>query len=100
MADEPKTAYELAMERLNARGMGAPAALSEDQKRRIGEVRRRFRAQLAELEVLHRSAVETARAKGDPEKLALLEHDYQRERKELLEREEAEVEAIRREGRP
>ncbi|RMG43987.1 MAG: hypothetical protein D6718_10760 [Acidobacteria bacterium] len=98
MTDELKTAYELAMERLRARGEGSGPPLSDDQKRRIAEVRREIRARLAELEVLHRTAVEAARAKGDAEKLERLVSEYESERRALLEKEEREVAAIRAES--
>lgn len=51
-----KTAYELALERLEAQGIAPPReeAVSEAVRQQIAEVRRQEEAKLAELEILHR----------------------------------------------
>ena len=52
MGDAPKSAYEIAMERLRLqdkeRGEAAPSALTGEQKQAIAEVRARHHAKLAE----------------------------------------------------
>jgi len=54
-----KSAYELALERLEAQGVERPqaTALSEATKRAIAEARRVTEAKLAELEILHRDTL-------------------------------------------
>lgn len=72
--DKLKSAYELAMERLEAKdresGVDAPRMLSEAQKTQIAELRTEARAHLAQIEILYhdrRSAMQ------DP--LELAQHD-------------------------
>jgi imidazolonepropionase-like amidohydrolase len=96
----PKSAYEIAMEKLRQRdterGEAAPVALTEDQKRRIAEIRRRHTARVAEREILYRS--ERQKILQDPEaetKLPQFEDDNLRERKRLEEQVEAEIAAVR-----
>jgi hypothetical protein len=56
----PKTAYELAMERLRRKDAEAgvvPEVLSDAQRQEIAEVRNVAEARVAELKILHQSAV-------------------------------------------
>jgi hypothetical protein len=58
--DAPKTAYELAMERLRRKDAEAgilPESLTDEQKAEIAEVRRVAEARVAELKILHQSAI-------------------------------------------
>ena len=76
-ADSLKSAYELAMERLEAgdREQGVKAkSLTDAQKARIAELRAEGRAKLAEFEILHVKNREATQ--GDPEKLAEVEEHY------------------------
>ena len=58
-----KTAYELAMERLN---QTAPLKkLTEEQKKRIAETDARYRAKIAEKEIAFQGKIEAARNAGD-----------------------------------
>lgn len=64
MADErPKTAYELAMERLarkDQEGAAPTRALTEAQKAEIAEVRQVHQSRVAEREILHQAALRKA----------------------------------------
>lgn len=80
--DGPKSAYELAMERLRRKDAEAgvvAGTLSDAQRAEIAEVRSRAEARIAELRILHQSK---AAALFDPEARALAEaelrHDVQR----------------------
>ncbi len=96
--DELKSAWEIALEKLRAReGKGEGTPLTEGQKERIAEIRRRYRAKRAEMEILHRQNVEKAWLRGDPEEVRKVEEEYVRELRRLDEREEAEVRAVREE---
>jgi len=77
-----KSAYELALERLDAQGVERPraAALSDATKRAIGEARRVTEAKLAELEILHRDQL--ARL-GDPAQRDEQEQNYRRDRERI-----------------
>ena len=75
MADErPKTAYELAMERLakKDRETGAESRpLTEEQKTAVAEARQVYQARVAEREILHRSALAKAASAEEVEGLNL-----------------------------
>ena len=73
MANEgPKSAYELAMERLRQKDKEASVEdrpLSEEQKAAIAEVRQFFTAKSAELDILHRAAIAGAKSHEEIERL-------------------------------
>jgi hypothetical protein len=89
-----KSAYELALERLEARGMEPPRedALPEAVKREIAEVRRVCRAKLAELEILHRNRL---RQLSDPQARKKEEEAFLLERKRIEEEAERKIEKLR-----
>jgi hypothetical protein len=98
--DAPKSAYEIALEKLRQRdrerGEAAPAALTDEQKRRIGAIRKTTEARLAEREILHRSEREQALAEPESEeKLRRLEEDFVKDRRRIEERRDREIEAVR-----
>ncbi len=96
MGDELKSAFELAMERLRAKaGDARPEQLSQEQREQIAEIRRRFRARRAELEVLHQSAMDKARAGDDPQRLLTLEEEFQRDIRRIAAEEDEEDRAVR-----
>ncbi len=96
MSDEaPKSAYELAMERLRRKDAEAgvvQATLTDEQKAEIAEVRRKAEARLAELEILHK-----AKTAGlfDPAALAPLEQEYRRETQRVIDTREATILRLR-----
>jgi hypothetical protein len=96
-----KTAYELAMEKLRQkdaeRGESA-TRLTESQKQEIAEIRKVCGARRAEREILHKSELRKARARGDAEALARMEEDYRRELQKMDEDLEAKVAAVRSRG--
>lgn len=73
MADEgPKSAYELAMERLKKKDAEAGVVekpLSDEQKAAISDARKFFEAKVAEREILHRDALQKARSHEEITKL-------------------------------
>jgi hypothetical protein len=73
MADDaPKSAYELAMERLRKKDQEEGAverSLTGDQKAEIAEVRKVYEAKVAEQEILHRDALGKARTHEEIAKL-------------------------------
>jgi hypothetical protein len=77
--DEPKSAWELAMERFrkqDAEQGTAEPALTQEQKVAIEECRRSHRAKVAELEIMHKSNIAAAQ---DDESREKLESAYRRE---------------------
>ena len=68
--DKLKSAYELAMERFQKKDAEAGVVqqpLTDDQKAAIAELRNRCQANIAELEILHRSTVAGMRDPADRE---------------------------------
>ena len=79
-----KSAYELAMERLQDRdrdeGVEQTEPLTDEQKQAITELRSQAQAKLAEAEILHKKDLTAA---DDPEKLTQLEEHYETDRRRI-----------------
>jgi len=91
----PKSAFELAMERLRRKDEEegrVQQPLSEAQKAAIAEVRNVYEARVAELEVMHRSALNRTL---EPAARDELEAGYHRERERLVAEREKKIEEIR-----
>jgi len=80
--DAPKTAYELAMERLRQKDREAGVVerpLTDEQKAAITEARKVYESKVAEREILHRDALRKARSQEEIAKLnAELAQDCER----------------------
>src|SRR5215510_6061769 len=88
-----KTAYELAMERLNK---SAPAVkLTDDQKRKLAELDAKYTAKVAEREIFLKEELTKATAKGDVEAMEQIERQIVSEKKSLAAELEEKKEAIR-----
>jgi hypothetical protein len=91
-----KSAYELAMERLNKQ---APTVkLTEAQKQRIAELDAEYKAKIADREIFIRGKIEKAIDKGDAEELEQLDKQLVSDRKSLQAEFEEKKERIRGEG--
>jgi hypothetical protein len=93
--EEPKTAYELILERLKQKDRAegvTERALSDGQKAKIAELRKVYEAKLAEREILHQA---DRRKAGDPEALEQLEEDYRRDRERTLSERDRKIDEIR-----
>jgi hypothetical protein len=76
-----KSAYEIAMERLNKT---APSAkLTDKQKKELAELDSRYAAKVAEREIFLKGEMAKAAEKGDYEALAQLEKQLSSDRKSL-----------------
>lgn len=89
-----KSAYELALERLERAGIERPReeALSETVRAEMAEVRRRAEAKLAEIDILHRDRLKTVH---DPVAREKQEEDLRRERRRIEEDRDAKLERLR-----
>jgi hypothetical protein len=79
----PKSAYELAMERLRKQDEEAGVerqVVTGAQKAAIAEIRNFYEAKLAELELSHQGR---SRSVFDPQQIAALEEEYRRDRERL-----------------
>lgn len=92
-----KSAYELALERLEAQGIERPReeALSGEVKAEVAAIRKRAEARLAELEILHRDRLKKLHDPADREPE---EEDYLRERRRIEEERDRKVERAKRSG--
>jgi hypothetical protein len=91
----PKSAYELAMERLRRKDQEAGVEerpVTDEQRAAIAELRKVYEAKLAEREILHRSALRAAR---DPEEVAALEEQYRRDRERIVSERDRKIEDLR-----
>jgi hypothetical protein len=89
-----KTAFELAMERLNKASPTEP--ISEEMKRQLAELESIYAAKLAERELFLRDEISGAEAAGDYEAMAQLQKQLQSERQVLQAECEAKKEAVRK----
>ena len=92
-----KTAYELAMERLNKT---APAVkLTDEQKRELADLDSQCAAKIAERELLLKGEITTAMQKGDAEAVEQLEKQLASDRKTLRADFEAKKDKVRERGK-
>ena len=93
-----KSAYDLAMERLE-KTEGAAKALTKEQKEAIAEIDRQLQARIAEVEIMAKQSVAEARAAGDGEKLREIEDHRQRDLERSRSRAEEDKQAVRDGGK-
>jgi hypothetical protein len=94
-----KSAYELALERLEKEGIARPReeAFDEATLSEMAEVRRKAEARLAELEILYRDQLE---AQADPAVRAEEEKKYQIDRRRVEDERDRKLEALRKKAAP
>ena len=93
--DAPKSAYELAMERLRKKDEAAgvvQAPLTDAQKAAIAEIRSLYGARLAQADLQHQDQLRVA---FDPAVREALEGEYRRERERLAAEMDAKIEKAR-----
>ncbi len=84
MSKELKSAYELAMERLKKKGAGfEEKELNDAQKQEIEEIRRMYRAKIAERDIMFKSKLTKLASEVPPGELMIqrqtMENAYQRD---------------------
>lgn len=90
-----KSAYEMALERAG----GEPTRkLSDSQRAQLAEIDAKFKAQIAEKEILLTGRIQEARLQGDLEAVQALEADLVEERKRLEEARNREKDRVRDEN--
>ena len=98
MADEPKSALDIVMERLRRKDAEAGTAqrpLTDQQRAAIAEVRNIYEAQVAERRIMHQSAVAGL---FDPEQLAEREGEMRRDLERFERERDEKVKRIRESG--
>ena len=88
-----KSAYELAMERLQKK---APAVkLTEEQKSKIADLESRYKARIAEREIGLRDAISQAAGEGNRDEMHKLEQQLAHEKKKIADELEEKKQAVR-----
>jgi hypothetical protein len=88
-----KSAYELAMERLNK--SSPTAKITDKQKKALAEIDSKYAAKFAERELLLKDEMTKAVAKGDYEAMAQIEKQLASDRKSIDAEKEEKKEKIR-----
>ena len=95
MSDVPKSAYELAMERLKKKDAEAGIVqqkLTAEQKAAIAEARSVYEARVAERQILHRDKRLTT---FDPAEVEKMEEEYRRDMERFATDRDAKIRRIR-----
>ena len=95
MNDAPKSAYELAMERLKKKDAEAGIVeqkLTDEQKAAIAEARSVYGARVAERQILHRDKRLTT---FDPAEVEKMEDEYRRDMERFASDRDAKIRRIR-----
>ena len=92
-----KSAYELAMERLNK--TGPTIKLTEKQKKALAELDSKYQAKIAEREIALKDEIGKAAGKGEWEEMEKLEKLLVSERKKLQTELEEKKEEVRKRGK-
>ncbi len=90
-----KSAYELAMERLNASDPDAVKPLTEQQKNELSEIDQRYKAKKAEREIFLNKQLEEALLKGEIEEAENITKQISNEKLRLEDEREEEKNKIR-----
>jgi len=90
-----KSAYELAMERLNAESPNPQPSLSDAQKAELSEIDKKFQAKIAERDVFLKKQLEEARMTGDRAAESEILTQIRHERERLNDEMEVEKNAVR-----
>ena len=96
MDGAPKSAYELAMERLRKKDQEAGVEerrLTDEERATIADVKQVYEARLAEREILHRSKLAQTE---DPEARAAVQDDYRRDRERIVSERDRKLEKARK----
>jgi hypothetical protein len=92
-----KSAYELALERMEKQGIERPReeTFGDELREKIADVRRKAEARIAETEILHKNRL---KAIMDPAKRQEEEEEYRRDRRRIEEERDRKVEELRGKG--
>jgi hypothetical protein len=93
-----KSAYELAMERLDKSDPSSQKTLNDDQKARLAEIDLVFKGKLAEREIFFQQKLDSAIASGNAEEADQMREQISSEKARLEEVREAEKDRVRNES--
>jgi len=93
--DAPKSAYEIAMERLKKKDREEgieERPITDEQRAAIAEARNQYEARVAEREILHKDAL---RKTEDPSERETLDQHYRRDREHYASERDSKIRKIR-----
>jgi len=90
-----KTAYELAMERLEKEAPSSGKKLTDDQKKRLGEVEDEYQAKVAERRILSEKSIQELRMQGKFEEARKAEEELAGDLRKLEKEKEQKKDKIR-----
>ena len=93
-----KSAYELAMERLNK--SNPMAKTTDEQKKQLADLDSQYAAKVAEREIFLKGEMEKAAGKGDGEAMEQFQQQLARDRKSIQAELEEKKEKVRQSGKP
>ncbi len=91
--DEPKSAIEIAMEKLRARGDYDEQPLSDEQKAKIADIRSLYKSKIAEFEIKQQDKIAKATSY---EELQSFQEELVREKARLNDKVESEVKKVKK----
>ena len=91
-----KSAYELAMERLNEESGEAQSELTDQQREELADIGQRYKAKIAEREIFLNKQLDDAAAKGDVGEAEQIRTQLTNERQRLEEEMESAKEKVRK----
>jgi len=92
-----KSAYELAMERLEKQH-GKAAVLTDAQKKALADIDQRAKAKQAEVEIIYQDKIAAARMAGNVKDMLRFEDESKAEINRIRDRTETEKESVRRDA--
>jgi vacuolar-type H+-ATPase subunit H len=95
MSDELKSALDLAMEKLDRETGPRPQPLTDDQKVKIADIRSRYSAKTAELEIATEAKVRKALQSGDHETAEQAQRILSAEKQRFEQAQEKEIKKVR-----
>jgi len=93
--DEPKSTLEIVMEKLRAKDPSSSTPLTQEQKAEIAEIKNRYRAKIAEVEIRHQDLMKKANSRGSVEETEKLAQEMAREKERLYREEENALQKVR-----
>lgn len=91
-----KSAYELAMERLQRSEPGAEQPLTQEQKEQLAEINRVYQGRIAEREIFLKQRLAETQSRGELEEADKIRQQIASERARLEEERDDEKERVRR----
>ena len=93
-----KSAYELAMERLEKEVPSSQKKLTDDQKKRLGEIEDEYQAKLAERRILAQRNIQELRMQGKFDEAQSAEEELGNDIRKLEEEKDHKKNKVRQEG--